>query len=227
MNLEDLLRTQRWFQERGVETTVYDLNLLLPAGTVAEPAYFLHAKNGVSCFCDPDQLLAEQDALPWDTKFFSYGEVKNKIARHNLCFANFSQEPDYEQKMGRVIAFDQLPLLNQVKAGIEQAVGEKGRNLIAEGNYYYDVNKCYIGYHGDKERRKVFAIRLGAPFPFYYQWFHQWKPVGTRGTLMMTHGDFYIMSEKAVGTDWKYPSLITLRHAAGPEKKVEWKPKKK
>ena len=33
--------------------------------------------------------------------------------------------------------------------------------------------------------------------------------------LNLNHGDIYIMSEKAVGYDWKMSSIYTLRHAAG------------
>lgn len=29
-----------------------------------------------------------------------------------------------------------------------------------EGNYYYDINKTGIGFHGDSERKKVIAISL-------------------------------------------------------------------
>lgn len=31
-------------------------------------------------------------------------------------------------------------------------------------------------------------------------------------------GDIYVMSEKAVGTDWKKKNLYTLRHATGCSK---------
>jgi hypothetical protein len=35
--------------------------------------------------------------------------------------------------------------------------------------------------------------------------------------LPLEDGDMYVMSEKAVGTDWKSSSLLTLRHATGCE----------
>ena len=35
---------------------------------------------------------------------------------------------------------------------------------------------------------------------------------------MLNHGDFYVMSEKTVGFDWKRKSILTLRHAAGAKK---------
>ena len=64
------------------------------------------------------------------------------------------------------------------------------------------------------------AIRLGADFPLHYQWFKQSKPVGKLFTRMLTNGDVYFMSEKAVGSDWKKKKIYTLRHAAGTAKKV-------
>ena len=35
---------------------------------------------------------------------------------------------------------------------------------------------------------------------------------------MLNHGDLYVMSEKAVGTDWLLKNTLTLRHAAGSRK---------
>ena len=35
---------------------------------------------------------------------------------------------------------------------------------------------------------------------------------------MLNTGDIYIMSEKAVGSDWRKSSMYTLRHAAGSNK---------
>ena len=38
---------------------------------------------------------------------------------------------------------------------------------------------------------------------------------GERMIFQINGGDMYIMSEKAVGNDWKRRSIPTLRHAAG------------
>ena len=46
-----------------------------------------------------------------------------------------------------------------------------------EGNKYYDTTRTGIGYHGDTERRKVIAFRLGGDMPLYYQWFLNSKQV--------------------------------------------------
>jgi hypothetical protein len=104
--------------------------------------------------------------------------------------------------------------------------GEKARDLKAEGNYYYNLEKCGIGFHGDGERRKVIAARVGASMPIHYQWFHRFKPVGERFVIPLHDGDMYIMSEKAAGTDWKSSSILTLRHATGGPEYTTIKEKK-
>ncbi|SOB74156.1 2OG-Fe(II) oxygenase [Cedratvirus lausannensis] len=48
---------------------------------------------------------------------------------------------------------------------------------MVEGNRYYDVNKCYIGFHGDSERRKVIGLRLGQPLSLYFAWWYQGKRI--------------------------------------------------
>ena len=60
-----------------------------------------------------------------------------------------------------------------------------GSDLAAEGNYYYDVNKCGIGFHGDAERKRVIAIRLcsGKCYPLHYQWFLKGDPIGKRAIV--------------------------------------------
>ena len=42
--------------------------------------------------------------------------------------------------------------------------------------------------------------------------------IGDRFILEPEHGDFYVMSDKATGYDWKSKSKLTLRHAAGSDK---------
>ena len=79
-----------------------------------------------------------------------------------------------------------------------------------------DKDICGIGYHGDSERRKVIAIRIGGSMPIHYQWFIKSRPIGGNVVIPLYDGDLYIMSEKAVGFDWKSNARYTLRHAAGP-----------
>ena len=114
-----------------------------------------------------------------------------------------------------------MSLLQKIQNELPKFLGKKAHNLKAEGNYYYDVKKTYIGLHGDSERRKVVAVRLGESIPLYYVWFKEGEMISNVVKIeSLQHGDLYIMSEKAVGTDWKKKKICTLRHGAGAEKYV-------
>ena len=78
-----------------------------------------------------------------------YGRVVNKYARHNLCFDNEEKQPDYESGKGRVVAWTNVPLLKEFRNKMDAFLPKDSSDLAGEGNYYYDVNKCGIGFHGD------------------------------------------------------------------------------
>lgn len=183
-----------------------------------EPAAVLVLRN----FCtNADLLFQDLTVLSWDSKAKFKGVVKNKNARHNLCFANFAQEADYEAGKGTVVQIDTIPNLLNLQTQIEQLTGFAGMN--AEGNYYYDISRCYISGHGDFERNIVIGVRFGDSIPLHFHWYHRFKPIGEKFTIHLNHSDLYIMSEKAVGQDWKKSSQITLRHSAGLTKQAEFK----
>jgi hypothetical protein len=112
-----------------------------------------------------DELLQEMLELDWDKKYFDTrrNRVLNKLARWNLCFDDKSQEPNYEDKEGRIIAYEDVPILSELRKKIIETFNVP--NLVVEGNYYYDKN-CGIGYHGDGERNMVIGVRLGDTMPF-------------------------------------------------------------
>lgn len=224
----ELLRAKKAFESAGFGCELLDL---VAAGKVEEcggpdgpaPAWLLIVRGGASALLGPGgagALLAEQAGLPArgappDMKAIFRGVVKNKRARHNLCFSDTGQEPSYAEGKGRVVPFPAVPALAAVRAVLPGYFGPKARNLRCEGNYYYNPAKCGIGFHGDAERRIVIAIRLGVERPLHFQWYHRDKPIGERIRLKLASGDLYAMSEKAVGQDWRRPSIPTLRHAAG------------
>jgi hypothetical protein len=182
-------------------------------------AYLLVIRGGVNYFLnDQLTLFEEQKRLVYDKHAFMYGRVVNKHARWNLCFDEESREPDYENKMGRIVGYDEVPLMKSLLDQIA-ALHPKGENLKVESNYYYDTRKCGIGFHGDSERRKVVGVRIGhSSMPMHYQWFYKGEAIGERIVVPLAPGDMYIMSEKAVGTDWKMKNSPTLRHATGCDK---------
>ena len=167
-----------------------------------------------------EELKKEMDSFEWDRQYYDKRRkrVLNKHARYNVCFDNTSQEPDYEKCKGRIVGFDELKMLNKMRANLKLLVGEKMENMICEGNKYFDASKCGIGWHGDAERRKVIGCRIGEEMKLCYNWFLRSKPVGARIDLTLQSGDIYFMSEKAVGTDWMKKSIYTLRHSAGCDK---------
>lgn len=221
LDLDDLTAIQTFFTEEGCECELADLSKIEGAPACSQPAHLLVIRKGVSALVSKEELLAEQMALERDKKAFMYGRVVDKKARHNLCFSDFDQEPDYENKKGRVVSFARLPVLSSVREALDAFLCLKNiPSLQCEANYYYDIKKTYIGFHGDTERRIVIAVRLGASFPIHFQWFQQSKPIGELFTRVLNDGDMYFMSEKAVGYDWKLKKEPTLRHAAGDVKKV-------
>jgi hypothetical protein len=157
--------------------------------------------------------MAENDALTMDKKAFMKGKVVNKVARWNLCFADEDQEPNYDDGKGRVVAWQHIPRMAQIR----QVISEWTEDVLLNGeaNYYYDISACGIGFHGDGERRKVFAVRMGETMPLYFKWFQNSEPVGEPFELVLNDGDMYIMSEKAVGFDWLKKKIPTLRHSTG------------
>ena len=218
----ELISTQQWFHQHDRTCHIYDINSLLPFEyrTTVKPAYLLVAYQGLSAITDVDLMYQEQRGLAKDSQALMYGRVVDKHARHNLCFGEQSQAPNYQAGQGTVVAFQDVPRLNYLRQCWSTVVGNSANNLYAEGNYYHDLSKCGIGYHGDSERKKVIAVRLGAHFPLCYQWYYQSKPVGQRGIVSLGHGDIYMMSDKAVGYDWKLKNTLTLRHAAGADKYI-------
>jgi hypothetical protein len=224
-NLDDINKMKIWFESKGCKCTIINLHWLLEDEKLQQenPAYLLKVKNAVNALLDDENgknaLFKEQDDLEKDTKAFMYGRVVNKHARHNLCFGEAHQAPNYEEGMGTVYAFDEVPHLKQIRYKLGEIIGEKGTNLQAEGNYYYDVKKCGIGFHGDTERKKVIAFRLGATIPLCYAWYHDNNVISDIMTINdLEHGDMYVMSEKTTGFDWKSKTKYTLRHSAGCDK---------
>jgi hypothetical protein len=230
--LEDLKNAKKWFEQKGCVCNIISLHEVLPDNeqkqNPANYAWLLVVKNAVNALLNnpngANALFAEQNGLEKDTKALMYGRVVNKIARHNLCFANSSQEPDYDKGQGRVYAFDSLPNLKRIREQLGIAFGEKATGLQAEGNYYYDIEKCGIGYHGDAERKKVIAFRLGANIPLHFRWYYKNEVVGeTMKITNLEHGDMYVMSEKATGFNWITRLKYTLRHSAGAKKYLDEK----
>jgi hypothetical protein len=232
ISCEELKVIAKSFESLGCKTEITELKCKVDDDFVEVPeASLFVARNCISKLMKgvtTDDLLREQQGIKYDTKALMRGRVVNKKARHNVCFDEEGQEADFEEGKGTIVAWRDVPLLKALKKRLQELIGEKTKSLVGEGNFYYDVTKTMLGYHGDSERRIVVALRLGHEFPLFYQWYHRFEPVGKRIDFLLNSGDIYIMSEKAVGTDWKRSSIYTLRHSAGYEEVLKKNaPKKK
>lgn len=219
LSLDDLEDAKMYFARKGAETLIINLNEYLDEEGKSEDveiAKLLVIKEGIKYIVNSDDLYNEVDKTPKDTKAFMYGRVVNKKARHNNCFSDFCQDPVYEEGKGTIINFKDVPLISKVRNEFPNIIpNNPGVNgLQCEGNYYYDVDKTFIGFHGDVEREIIIGVRLGADFNIYYQWYKNKTPKGRLFTYTLSHGDIYFMSEKTSGKDWKKSSIYTLRHAA-------------
>jgi hypothetical protein len=214
----ELEKMKEKFEEKGVVCEMIDLGE--EVDEEVDEAKVLIMRGGVKAMLKENSLedfYNEQCGLDVDKKVFMRGKVKNKLARYNLCFGHESQEPNYEEKKGRVIKYEDVKCLDEIRGNMVDFFGEKADNLYCEGNYYYDLKKCGIGWHGDGERRKVIGMRLGKSMNLNFSWFKKFYSVGKVVEIVLNDGDMYVMSEKSVGFDWKKSSIFTLRHAGGLE----------
>lgn len=194
---EQLMEIGRMLSQQGLMTEWVDLNI------PGQEAGVLVIRRGVQYILgDTVGLRAEHDALVPDKHAKMRGRVVNKHARWNLCFDENDQEADFENGKGTVVAWERIPLTNLLRQQIQKWTCDT--ELKGESNIYYDPSKCGIGYHGDGERKKVFAVRFGESekVPLYFQWFQHSNPIGERIQIILQDGDMYAMSEKAVGFDW-------------------------
>lgn len=225
----DFRKWRKIFKSKGYSVEIYHLNRLVDGGDAVSPievemenAYVMVVRGGMNYFLETIaktdvDLLAEMRAFEWDRKYYDARRKKvlNKNARANVCFGDESREPEYESKKGRIVSYDECECLATIKSGLADALGEKCGDLICEGNRYFDLKKCGIGWHGDAERRKVVAFRVGEDMDLHFNWFKRHASFGSTLKLTLKSGDMYMMSEKAVGTDWKRSSIPTVRHSAG------------
>ena len=218
-SIELLEHIQIKLNDYGLETEMIDLTDNLPEEIEFEEAKVLIIRKGAQFILgskNTKKLIKENDNLTMDKHAFMKGRVVNKRARWNLCFADEDQEPDYENGKGRIVSWIHIPLMSKIRHAISEWTEDVLLN--GEANYYYDITKCGIGFHGDAERRKVFAIRMGETMPIYFKWFQNSLPISEPIELILNDGDMYILSKKAVGFDWLKKKIPTLRHATGCNK---------
>lgn len=228
-SIEDLQKVKTMFEEKGGKADFYNLRDYLPeeykkqaedAAVLVMPQ-FLTVASGGTCSVESVELEFNEmlRAGKIDTTCLLRGKVMNKRARHNNVIADFDQEPDIANGKGTVVNFAKYPAISRLRDILTNYL-KQPTPLVAEVNHYYNTDKCSIGMHGDSERNVVAGFRFGAStrMPLHFQAYRDSKMVGPRVTIdSLAAGTVYIMSRKATGNDWKKRSILTWRHAAGPE----------
>ncbi len=214
-SLVNLLTFKKYFNDLSFKTELINLGHFTQEPT--EPAFLLVIHSGIEVIHPADDIYKEQKTLTPDKQYYDTrrSKVLNKQARWNLCFDSTGQVADFENKKGTIVRYDDVPLTKDLRNWICHITGD---DLKLEANYYYDINKTGINFHGDVERKKVIGVRLGKPHPLVFKWYRYSQEIGDELKLNLQTGDIYIMSEKATGFDWKRRSIATLRHAAGCKK---------
>lgn len=183
-----------------------------------------------------NELLKEQEQIQYDTAYWDpkknngKGKTLNKRARYNVVFGDTGQLHSEDYSVPTHIAFQTVPLLNDIRNCLPQWFGKKARGLNAEGNMYFH-EKSGIGLHGDKERSIVICVSLGDSSTLRYYWRRPKRE--TNNTVVnefptdirIDAGDIYVMSKHAVGRNWRCTSQWRLVHGAGHKKYTE--PQKK
>ena len=209
-----------WGSNRVCE--IIDLKSVLPTEYRKEcPPTFVLVVRKLLSTSEADKLYAEQQGITWDDKYYDTRRKKvlTKRRRHNLMYSDEPQEPDYWNKKGKIVAWEEVPCLKAAIDRLKTFGGKKAEKLVCEGNKYKRFEKSTnvgIGWHGDSERKKVFAVKCGASMDLRYRWYNKGKIISDEVNIVLNHGDAYIMSEWAVGKYWKSSSLVTVRHCAVP-----------
>ena len=187
------------------------------------------------CYTDLKEVpLVQPDPADVTEDFVRHKHPKN----HNIKFTNFAFKGELKKFRTRFAAIlgpfgykfaEQFAELNKYY--------DKGRGIGRHG----DVERG----HGS-DPGAVNCLKVGYHIPMLFSWYKSTKPVGrtesmapvsvteasfpivtfgkkkwTRETMAaavtLGHGDFYMMSEKAIGKDWKKHDY-ELRHCAGARK---------
>lgn len=227
---EELAQIHKKLRSKGANVEHVMISHALPEEhQSANAASVLVIHDGAALICGDaaaaDKMLEEQQSIPYDKKFWNARQKKtmHKRARYNTTFAEHDVAPSEDFQTPSTHAFP--PTLAAFRNGLASVLGDKAAGLSAEGNHYFEP-KSGIGYHGDAERKIVICLSLGGSSVLRYHWRmpgsseHTLSPVDIR----VSHGDVYVMSEKATGFDWKYRSRVRVVHGAGSDKYI--KPRK-
>ena len=135
LTIDDLQMAKERFEKIDCKCELINLNEYVDeCKSNIDPAAILIIRNGINKLLSDkisDDMYFEQNKLDVDKKAFMYGRVVNKHARHNLCFDDNNQEPDYVNGKGRIVSWENVPLTNKIRKLLPDYFGPKTNNLTA------------------------------------------------------------------------------------------------
>ena len=187
-------------------------------------AYVFYAPGGALTFKNHKNFFKQILNVPLnkvDSWVWMFQKWLNKKARLNTNIADEDQDRDLDNKKCSVISFSDMPEVLKMRSYLNNLGLDKLKNLNAEVNYYH-VQKSGIGYHGDGERKKVFAFNYAKDNQvrhIEFQCFEGGNEVGKSVKIDLHHGDIYAMCMVASGNNWKdvmnKKGVRHWRHRAG------------
>lgn len=92
-------------------------------------------------------------------------------------------------------------------------------SFYIEGTNYYNTTECYKPMSQDKKRKKLVNLHLGTSFPINFRWFHNTQAVSDLKSLIINHGDVYIMTDITLGSVKDSVTKLYLKHSLGYNQK--------
>lgn len=169
---------------------------------------------------DATDLYKEQVALPWDTKYYDWkrNKVLHQHSRKNLRFGEDEQKPEYENGKETIIPFRSVPCLQTLRNRINKTFDRGIYDMNIQSHRFYDPEYTGIGWHGNEGMCKQIGLCLGINTTMKFRWWYDWHSFGKTVEIPLQNGDLYIVSKKAVGSDWRKRKIATLRNSIGSEK---------
>ena len=219
----DILRVHSQFSETS---EIYNLKDMLPPSIQDIPDVFILIirNNGNNILDQLLQILITSESnsdgiitgVQWDTEKYKNGQIKQSKEKYKLIFKDLYEEykinSNYQLNKGTIYNYKRIPQLEYIKCFFESILYGP---FVIEGNCYYNKKECYTSMHRDKKRKKVIGLKLGGSSPLNFRWYHGTIRCSETKTIILNHGDIYILSELATGSIKEKLTKLFIKYSEG------------
>ena len=128
-SVDDLKNIKSILDKKGIDNEIIILNKFLSEEERenTHEACVLIIRDGINKIANIEKckLFSELMTCEWDKHYWDIRRKKvlNKRARYNLCFGNNYEKPDYNNKKGTIISYENVPLLKKWKESLNNMFG--------------------------------------------------------------------------------------------------------